>query len=128
MRVRWIHTLLALLLLIQSVGTLAAAPVTVSDSGISMELRTNDSGDSHHTSMPPCHGDSATSAAQQPSQNCCETMEDKCCLLGCSVLASAVSCGAVLGSIDIRIHYPLDAGYASIQNPLSGLFRPPRSI
>jgi hypothetical protein len=125
---RWIHTLLALLLLIQSVATLASVPVAVSDSGISLELRTNNSVDSHPTSMPPCHGDSATSAAQQPSQNCCETMEDKCCLLGCSVLASAVSCGAVLGSIDIRIHYPLDAGYASIQNPLSGLFRPPRSI
>ena len=128
MRVRWIHILLALLLLIQSVATLAATPLAATGSPIPLELRTNDSGDSHHTAMPPCHGDGATSAAQQPSQNCCETMEEKCCLLGCSVLASAVSCSAVLGSIDIRIHYPLDAGYASIQNPLFGLFRPPRPI
>jgi hypothetical protein len=126
MRMRWIHTMLALLILIQSAATLASVPTAMSGAEMPIELRANDSGDSQQTSLPPCHGDDASSVALQPAQSCCDTMEGTCCLLGCSMLASAISCNAMLGNIDIHIHYPHDAGYTSVQHPLYGLFRPPR--
>jgi hypothetical protein len=131
MRVRIVHTLLALLILVQSVSTLAIVSSVFIPSVASLELLADDALGSptviaHQGEMTHCHGDSAV-GNPAAVKDCCESMEDSGCILSCASIAAAVPCSPALDSMDAHIRYRVDAGYAAPHKSFNVLFRPPRT-
>ncbi len=132
MRGRVVRTLLALLILMQSVSTLAMAPSFLAGTQMSDGVIMADSSHpmtamSDHDSQAPCHGDVGAGAAGI-LKSCCETMDDVGCILVCSSVTSVVSCLSMLDSIDIHVRHPTDFAHAAPLKTLTELFRPPRII
>ncbi len=120
MRSRMIHILLAIVVLTQSVASLAVAPA-VSEMPATPESVSSVLVD---VSENACHEEVAV--AEAPPLKCCETMNDASCILSCTSVISAISLPLSLDIPDNHVLYPIESGYAAPHNTLSGLYRPPR--
>ncbi len=120
MRSRMIHILLAIVVLTQSVASLAVAPA-VSEMPAMPESVSSVLVD---VSKIACHEEATVPEA--PPRKCCETMNDASCILSCISVISAISLPLSLDMPDIHVLYPMDSDYTAPHNTLSGLYRPPR--
>ena len=123
MRSRMIRILLTIVVLTQSVASLAMVPA-VSD------LPAEPASLSAHVELPDeftprsCHDELA--APRTACVQCCDTMDEASCLLNCSSVASVISLAISMGFPDIHEYFPMDSGHAAPHNSFSGLYRPPR--
>ena len=127
MKALMLRTLLATLMLIQSVSTLAMMPSAAADTDKSVEAATPAAllltmELSQPEPQPSCHGQRA---ATEP-EPCCETMDEATCVLGCSLIVTAVTSLPALDNIDVHIPHPPASLQTLAHQPLSGLYRPPR--
>ena len=125
-----VHTLLATLMLIQSVSALAMLPISTAGGNMPVEVVTGNEllapvELSHHDQQQPCHGQRTDTEMESP-QSCCETMDETGCVLGCSLIATAISCLSTLQKIDVHISHALDSLHKAPFRSLTGLYRPPR--
>ena len=126
-----VHALLAILVLTQSVSTLAMIPSAPAEKDMLVETVTGNEfipsmEPSHHDLQPSCHGQRSVTEAES-LQSCCETMDEAGCILGCSLIATAISCLSTLEKIDVHTFHPLDSLHTAPFRPLTGLYRPPRT-
>lgn len=130
MRDRIIHTLLALMILTQSVSVLAFVPSmhgqaqqdvssTVSDSPMVTVEK------SHHGEGSSCHQKVASPEADA-LKSCCDTMDQASCIIHCSAIAAAVCYSVAVDGIDIHERFPVVTGYFELQSLPTELFRPPQ--
>ena len=131
MRDLMVHTLLAILMLIQSVSTLAMVPFAPVGKNMPVEVVTGNEflssvEVSNHDQQRPCHGQSSVTEVKSP-EPCCKTMDEAGCILGCSLIATAISCLSTLEKIDVHIFHLLDSLHTAPFRPLTGLYRPPRT-
>lgn len=131
MQARAVHILLALLILMQSVSTFAAVPmssvVSPESSHSIMDRSRGISIDVPVESLNiPCHGDGA-SLSSDSTESCCSSMESAECMLACYSVATAISSSPDLDGAPVHFRHKVGQFYASPQDIPSGLFRPPRS-
>ena len=129
MRNLMVHTLLAILMLIQSVSALAMVPFAPASESMPVEAVAGNEflspvELSQYDQQQPCHGQRSDTEEESP-QSCCETMDEAGCILGCSLIATAISCLSIHHKIDVHISYALSLLHTAPFRPLTGLYRPP---
>ena len=130
MRPTVLHSLLAFLILIQSVSALAVMPVgsLVSDESAEIVLDSADMADmdmAHHGAEGSCHSQVVDTNTEKP-HTCCDSMNGANCLINCFSAAATLSTSNLLVSPHEHERYSVVVYYSIPHKVVSGLFRPPR--
>jgi len=122
------HLALAAVLLLQSVSAFANLAAASSLASASMDTSL-EAGHMKAEGKMPCHH-KALASVSGAVKDCCASMDAKFCKSGCAATGPGVALPVSLFLVPRIYHAPLvdsqDAGH--VEHPLSGLFRPPRSI
>lgn len=125
-----VHIMLAIVILVQSVSTLAYMEPVPDLKAVSGEITSTERSPQREKarkdSMTNCH-ESQGAIEEVATASCCDTMDTASCILSCASVAAALPILPLLDSIDIHAGYPADAGYAAPHKVLDRLYRPPRT-
>jgi hypothetical protein len=127
MRDRIVHTVLAIVLLTQSVAVLAVAPTMsqqhhMTQSSLEADTSKPSAEMSHHGESNSCHQEVVSSVPDDP-KHCCDTAS---CMISCASAASAICYSTSLDSDDTHVRFVVDVGHVIPHKALTDLFHPPR--
>ena len=120
------HLALAAVLLIQSVAALAKMIPAEPLSSVS-QVSSLENAPMKAEGKTPCH-DTSTASVSESGKDCCASMHGQCCKFGCAAPVVVLPASAL--PLLRKQHPPVIESDSAgrVDNPLCGLFRPPRSI
>lgn len=127
---RLLHGFMALLILLQSVSSLALPQDMASQSHSSATvLQSQDQTTAAvpvQPDIPPCHG-VVNDPPTQDVNDCCDSMDGQCCPLGCAVISPAIPGSVLLPGSATAAKPAVQASVVQRHKIPSRLFRPPRT-